>query len=29
MGFSTFPGDNRTFASVFAVPTGISALKAL
>ena len=29
MGFSTFPGDNRTFAALLAVPPGRSSLKAL
>ena len=27
MGFSTFPGDNRTFAAVLAVPIGVAELK--
>ena len=29
MGFSTFPGDNRTFAALLAVPPGRSSLRAL
>ena len=29
MGFSTFPGDNRTFAALLAVPPGRPSLKAL
>ena len=29
MGFSTFPGDNGTFAAVLAVPTGVPELKTL
>jgi len=29
MGYSTFPGDNGTFAAVFAVPTGVTELKVL
>ncbi len=27
MGYSTFPGDNRTFAAVLAIPTGVADLK--
>lgn len=29
MGFSTFPGDNGTFAAVLSVPTGVPELKVL
>ena len=29
MGFTSFPGDNGTFAAVLAVPTGVSDLKVL